>query len=60
MKLEARMTRLEQIVETHLEQSGGIQADLAWLKKAVWILAGGGMTFNVSLAVGLLLYLIKR
>ncbi len=60
MKLEARMSKLESIVATHLEQSGGIQADLAWLKKAYWTLAGAGVTFNVTLAVGLILYLIKR
>lgn len=60
MKLEARMTRLEQIVETHLEQSGNIRTDLAWLKKSFWALAGAGITFNVTLAVGLVLYLVKK
>lgn len=59
MKLEARMTRLEQIVENHLEQSGNIRTDLAWLKKSFWALAGAGVTFNVTLVVGLLLYLLK-
>ncbi len=60
MKLEARMTKLEDIVATHLEQSGNIRTDLAWLKKSFWTLAGAGITFNVTLAVGLILYLVKK
>ncbi len=60
MKLEVRMTRLEQIVETHLEQSGNIRTDLAWLKKSFWALSGAVMTFTITLVVGLLLYLLKR
>lgn len=46
-------------LETHLEESGQIRADLAWLKKSFWVLAGAGVTFNVTLAVGLVLYLLK-
>ena len=53
------MTRLEQIVELHLEQSGNIRTDLAWLKKSFWALAGAGITFNITLIAGLLLYLLK-
>lgn len=60
MKYDARLDRLEEIVEKHLEQSGGIQADLAWLKKAMWVVAGGGVTFNVSLAVALIMYLLHK
>ena len=60
MKLEARMSKLEAVVTAHLEESGSIRADLAWLKKAMWTLAGVGVTFNVILAVGLLLYMVRR
>lgn len=60
MKLEARMTRLEGIVETHLEQSGGIKTDLAWLKRAFWLVGGGVMTGTITLIVGLVLFLIKK
>ncbi len=60
MKLEERMTHLEAIVTAHLEESGAIRSDLAWLKKAMFALVGAGMTFNVTLAVGIILYLIKR
>lgn len=61
------MTRLEQIVETHLEQSKTIwttlsenNTDTKWLKKAFWTLAGAGVTFNVTLAAGLILWLINK
>ena len=60
MKLEERMSKLEAVVTAHLEESGSIRADLAWLKRAMWAVAGAGMTFNVTLAVGLVLWLIKR
>jgi hypothetical protein len=38
MNLSKRLERLEEIVEKHLIQSGSIQADLKWLKKAIWAL----------------------
>lgn len=60
MKLEERMTRLEVIVEKHMEESGNIRTDLAWLKKAMFALIGGGLTFNITLAVAFIMYLIKR
>ncbi len=47
-------------LEIHLEESGQIRADLAWLKKSFWVLAGAGVTFNVTLVAGLILYLLKR
>lgn len=59
-KIEQRLTRLEQIVEKHLEQSGFIQSDLGWLKKAFWVLSGAGLTFNVTLAVAIIQYLIRK
>lgn len=60
MKLEARMSKIEAVVSMHLEESGAIRSDLAWLKKAMWTLAGAGITFNITLAVGLLLYLLHK
>lgn len=60
MKLEARMSQLEAVVTKHLEESGAIRADLAWLKKAMFALAGAGTTFTVTLVVGLILFFIKH
>lgn len=60
MKLESRMQKLEAVVTAHLEESGGIRADLAMLKKAFWTLAGALITFNITLTVGMLLFLVKR
>lgn len=39
MKLSERVDHLEGIVVKHLEESGTIRTDLAWLKKAFWTLA---------------------
>lgn len=47
-------------LEQHLEDSGVIRADIAWLKKAFWTLAGAGVTFNVTLLVGVLVFLLKK
>ncbi len=54
------MTHLEAVVTAHLEESGAIRSDLAWLKKAMFALIGAGMTFNVSLAIALITYLLRR
>lgn len=34
--LDKRMTKLEETVTKHLEESGEIRADLKWLKKFLW------------------------
>ncbi len=60
MKLEARMSKLEAVVTTHLEESGAIRADLAWLKKAMWALVGAGVTFTVTFLTGILTYLVRK
>ena len=54
-----RLTALETKMNEHLEESGTIRTDIAWLTKAFWTLAGAGLTFNVTLAVGIILYLLK-
>lgn len=54
------LVELRSKLEKHLEESSGIRTDLNWLKKAFWTLAGAGITFNVTLVVGLILYLIRR
>ncbi len=36
-----------------------IKTDVAWLKKAFWVLATGGVTFNVTLAGGIIMYLLR-
>ena len=38
-----RLDKLEEIVATHLQESGEIRADLRWLKKFVWILVASPM-----------------
>ncbi len=60
MKLEARMTKLELVVEHHLEQSGFIQTDLAWLKKAFWVLTSGIVTLNVTFLIAFANYLLHK
>ena len=38
MKLSDRVDKIEAALVSHLEESGTIRTDLAWLKKAFWIL----------------------
>ena len=57
--LNKDLKELRSKLENHLEESGQIRADIAWLKKAFWTLAGAGVTFNVTLVVGLILFLLK-
>jgi len=51
---------LEASLISHLQESGAIRADLAWLKKAFWVLATANVTFNVTLASSLILYLVQK
>lgn len=44
-----RLKDIEQLLVQHLQESGEIRADLKWLKKAYWVLATGGVTFNLTL-----------
>lgn len=45
---------LKEKLESHLIESGEIRTDLKWLKKAFWVLAGTGVSFNGILAVAIL------
>lgn len=54
------LRELRDKLEKHLEESGEIRNDLQWLKKAFWTLAGTGLTFNVTLVVGIILFLLKH
>lgn len=40
MKMSERVDMLEKAMVKHLEESGEIRADLKWLKKSFWVLAG--------------------
>lgn len=40
MKISDRVDKLEILIEKHIEESGYIKTDLAWLKKAFWTLVG--------------------
>ena len=51
---------MEVLLVAHLQESGAIRADLAWLKKAFWVLATANVTFNVTLASSLILYLVRK
>jgi hypothetical protein len=46
--LDKRVTKLEDVVETHLIESGEIRGDLKWLKKFMWFVLGS--PFLVELA----------
>jgi len=48
------LKQLEKIMIEHLKESGEIRADIKWLKRAYWTLAGAGMSFNVALALWLI------
>jgi hypothetical protein len=54
------MKELETLLISHLQESGSIRADLAWLKKAFWVLATANVTFNITLASSLILYLVRK
>jgi hypothetical protein len=51
---------VEALLVAHLQEAGAIRADLAWLKKAFWVLATANVTFNVTLASSLILYLVQK
>ncbi len=48
MKLAERVDKIEAVLVTHLEESGTIRTDLAWLKKAFWTIAIALITAVVS------------
>lgn len=48
MKLSQRVDNLEGALVRHLEESGTIRTDLAWLKKAFWTLAVAIVTAQVA------------
>lgn len=51
---DAELKELRSKLEKHLEESGEIRSDLSWLKKAFWVLASAGLTFNGLLAIAIL------
>ena len=53
------INQLEANLVKHLEESGAIRADLAWLKKAFWIMATANVTFNITLASSIIMYLMN-
>lgn len=48
MKLAERVDHIESALVRHLEESGTIRTDLAWLKKAFWTLAIAVITAVVA------------
>jgi hypothetical protein len=59
MNIEKRLSTLEKVVTMHLEESGTIRTDLAWLKKAFWTMAGALVTFNAGVVIALVTKLLK-
>lgn len=45
--LDKRMTKIEDAVAAHLIQSGGIKADLQWLKRFMWFVLGSPILVEV-------------
>lgn len=54
-----KLPEVEALLMKQIEELSAIKADLAWLKKAFWVLATANVTFNVTLASSIILYLIK-
>ena len=51
--LDKRVTKLEDVVETHLIESGEIRGDLKWLKKFMWfVLSSPAVVEIVKYLVG--------
>lgn len=48
MKLSDRVDNIESALVRHLEESGSIRTDLAWLKKAFWTLSAAVIVAVVS------------
>ena len=44
------LKQIEKLLIQHLQESGEIRADLRWVKRAIWTLAGMGVTFGLSMA----------
>lgn len=45
--LDKRMTKLEETVTKHLEESGEIRGDLKWLKKMIWFVLGSPLAVEL-------------
>jgi hypothetical protein len=60
MKLSDRVDALEHAVVKHLEESGEIRADLKWLKKSFWALAGLGTAVGGSMAAEVVIRFMGR
>ena len=57
--INKRLDKLEKQLEDHLIESGEIRSDLKWLKKAFWVLATGGVTFNIIIVGYVVNHLLK-
>jgi hypothetical protein len=49
------LRQIEKLLIAHLQESGEIRADLKWVKRAVWTLAAGVVSWNVAVVSYLLL-----
>jgi hypothetical protein len=58
--LQKQVNSLHSDMEAHLRESGEIKADLKWLKQAFWTLAAGGLTFNVTFVIAVVVYLLNH
>jgi hypothetical protein len=54
-----RVLNLEAKFAAHLEESGAIRADLAWVKKSIWLGVAAGGTAAAGVLVQLFLMIVK-
>jgi len=45
--LEKRVSKVEEVLEQHLIESGEIRGDLKWLKKMIWFVLGSPVLVQI-------------
>ncbi len=50
--IDKRVSKLEDMMETHLIESGEIRGDLKWLKKAVYFIMGSPIIIELLHHIG--------
>ncbi len=59
-ELAKQMRELDAKLENHLVESGSIKADLAWIKKLLWLGMAAGGTATAGVLVQLFLMITRR
>lgn len=58
--LIARVDKIHEKMEAHLEDAGNVRTNIEWIKKWTWIGISTSFTTLISLVVAILMYLLKR